>query len=49
MLRWLVAEEAQIRVLDTDNAASNRFMIGITDMIGYRVIGSVYEYQRKLA
>jgi GNAT superfamily N-acetyltransferase len=49
MLKWLATEEPQIRVLDTDNAASNSFMIGINDLIGYRVIGSMYEYQRKLA
>jgi GNAT superfamily N-acetyltransferase len=48
MLRWLAVEEAQLRYLDTDNAASNSFMIGINDQIGYEVIGSVYEYQRKL-
>jgi GNAT superfamily N-acetyltransferase len=48
MLKWLAAEEAQIRTLDTDNAASNSFMIGINDLIGYEVIGSVYEYQHKL-
>jgi GNAT superfamily N-acetyltransferase len=49
MLKWLAIEEAQIRILDTDNAASNSFMIGINDLIGYQVIGSVFEYQRKLA
>jgi GNAT superfamily N-acetyltransferase len=49
MLKWLATEEPQIRFLDTDNAASNSFMIGINDLIGYEVIGSVYEYQHKLA
>jgi hypothetical protein len=48
MLRWLATEEAQVRTLDTDNAASNSFMIGINDLIGYQVIGSMYEYQHKL-
>jgi len=49
MLKWLATEEPQLRTLDTDNAASNSFMIGINDLIGYQVIGSVYEYQHKLA
>ena len=49
MLRWLATEEPQLRVVDTDNAASNSHMIGINDLIGYQVIGSMFEYQRKLA
>lgn len=49
MLKWLAAEEPQIRTLDTGNAVSNSFMIGVNDLIGYRVIGSVFEYQRKFA
>jgi hypothetical protein len=48
MIRWLATEEPQVRILDTDNAASNSYMIAVNDLIGYRVIGSEYEYQRKL-
>jgi GNAT superfamily N-acetyltransferase len=48
MLRWLATEEAQLRIIDTDNAASNDHMIGINDLIGYEVIGRVVEYQTTL-
>lgn len=48
MLRWLGEEEPQLRSIDTDNAQSNLHMIGINDAIGYRVIGSMLEYQIKL-
>lgn len=48
MLRWLAVEEPQLRSVDTQNAASNSYMISINDAIGYRVIGSVLEYQLKL-
>jgi GNAT superfamily N-acetyltransferase len=49
MLKWLATEEPQVRILDTENAASNSYMIAVNDLIGYRVIGSVHEYQRKLS
>jgi GNAT superfamily N-acetyltransferase len=48
MLRWLAVEEPQLRSIDTGNAGSNSYMISINDAIGYRVIGSVLEYQLKL-
>lgn len=48
MLKWLEAEEPQLRIVDTDNAASNNHMIAINDAIGYKVIGSKLEYQIKL-
>ncbi|GAA0961107.1 GNAT family N-acetyltransferase [Virgisporangium aurantiacum] len=47
MLRWLAVEEPQLRSVDTGNAASNSYMISINDAIGYKVIGSVLEYQVK--
>jgi GNAT superfamily N-acetyltransferase len=49
MLRWLAVEEPQLRSVDTDNAASNGYMISINDAIGYKVIGSKLEYQLKLS
>jgi GNAT superfamily N-acetyltransferase len=49
MMRWMAEAEAQIRVLDTDNMASNEYMIRINDLIGYEVIGSMVEFQRTLA
>jgi GNAT superfamily N-acetyltransferase len=48
MLRWLAVEEPQLRSINTDNAASNHHMIAINDAIGYKVIGSMLEYQLKL-
>jgi GNAT superfamily N-acetyltransferase len=48
MLRWLAAEEPQLRIIDTDNAATNHHMIAVNDAIGYKVIGSKLEYQVKL-
>ena len=49
MLRWLAAEEPQLRSVDTGNAGSNSYMIAINDAIGYRVVGSMLEYQLKLS
>jgi hypothetical protein len=49
MLRWLAAEEPQLRVVDTDNAGSNNHMIAVNDAIGYKVIGSKLEYQLTLS
>jgi GNAT superfamily N-acetyltransferase len=48
MMRWLAVEEPQLRSVDTQNAAPNSYMISINDAIGYRVIGSLLEYQLKL-
>jgi GNAT superfamily N-acetyltransferase len=48
MLRWLAEEEPQLRVLDTDNAASNSHMIAVNEILGYKVTGSLLECQRKL-
>ncbi len=49
MLKWLEREEPQLRIVDTDNAGSNNYMIAINDAIGYKVIGSKLEYQLKLS
>jgi GNAT superfamily N-acetyltransferase len=48
MLRWLGDAEAQLRVLDTWNAATNEHMIGVNEQLGYRVIGEGIEWQRHL-
>lgn len=48
MLRWLRTEEPQIRMLDTDNAASNAHMIRINELLGYRVMGKAIEWQRHI-
>jgi GNAT superfamily N-acetyltransferase len=48
MMRWLVAAEPQLRLLDTWNAASNAYMISVNEALGYRVIASSAEWQRRL-
>ena len=48
MMRWLAETEPQVRILDTDNAASNAHMIAVNEILGYRVTGSVLEWQRSL-
>jgi GNAT superfamily N-acetyltransferase len=40
MLRWLRTEEPQLRTIDTGNAGSNRFMIRINELLGYRVLAT---------
>jgi GNAT superfamily N-acetyltransferase len=46
MLRWLADEEPQLREIDTWNAESNDHMIGVNELLGYRVMGRVIDYQR---
>lgn len=48
MLRWLGADEPQLRRLDTWNAASNTHMIGVNDVLGYRVVANGVTWQRHL-
>ena len=48
MLRWLAETEPQVRELDTWNAESNDHMIGVNELLGYRVLGRVLDYQRSL-
>lgn len=48
MLRWLAEEEPQLRTLDTWNAASNDHMVGVNEMLGYRVVANVIGWQRHL-
>jgi len=45
MMRWLAAAEPQLEVLETWNNADNRFMIGVNEMLGYRLsfTGATYE------
>jgi GNAT superfamily N-acetyltransferase len=46
MLRWLAETQPQVREIDTWNAESNAFMIGVNDLLGYRVVGRAYDLQR---
>ncbi|HEU4422685.1 MAG TPA: GNAT family N-acetyltransferase [Pilimelia sp.] len=48
MMRWLREDEPQVRTVDTTNAASNRHMIQVNEAIGYRVVGRMIEWQRRL-
>ena len=48
MLRWLAEEEPQVREIDTWNAESNDHMIGVNEVLGYRVMGRVLDFQRSL-
>ncbi|MFC6341858.1 GNAT family N-acetyltransferase, partial [Nocardioides hankookensis] len=48
MLHWLDVEEPQVREIDTWNAESNHHMIGVNEMLGYRVLGRVLDFQRSL-
>jgi TerC family integral membrane protein len=49
MLRWLREAEPQLHHIDTDNAGSNDHMIGINELLGYRVTGRIPYYERKLS
>lgn len=46
MMRWLRESEPQLRILATQNAASNAHMIAVNDRLGYRVMGRSLEFQR---
>ncbi len=46
--RWLVTAEPQLRSVDTWNAASNDHMIAVNERLGYRPLGRVLEFQRRV-
>lgn len=48
MLRWLAAEEPQLRALDTANAGSNEHMIRVNEILGYEVHDRILAWQRTL-
>ena len=48
MLQWLREEQPQVASIDTWNAASNRFMIGVNEELGYRVMGEALAFQRSI-
>ncbi len=48
MLGWLGEREAQLRTLDTWNAASNTHMVRVNEVLGYRVVAHMVEWQRRL-
>jgi hypothetical protein len=48
MLRWLAEAEPDLVRIDTWNAESNAHMIGVNEVLGYRVMGREWAYQRSL-
>ncbi|MGZ4632964.1 MAG: N-acetyltransferase family protein [Actinomycetes bacterium] len=48
MLRRLLTEEPQVRVVSTWNAASNDHMIGVNEVLGYQVVANAIAWQRHL-
>ena len=48
MLRWLAEDEPQLVEIDTFNAESNDHMIGVNEILGYRVMGREYAFQKSL-
>jgi len=48
MVLWLAEDEPQVATVDTWNAESNDHMIRVNELLGYRVMGRVLEFQRSL-
>ncbi len=48
LLRWLAEVEPQLEQIDTFNAESNDHMIGVNELLGYRVMGRELAYQKAL-
>ena len=54
MVRWLTgsdggdAAEPALRVVETFNAASNDRMVAINERLGYRAMGRILEFQRRI-
>ncbi|MDF1602583.1 GNAT family N-acetyltransferase [Nocardioides sp. YIM 152315] len=48
VLRWLAEAEPQVREIDTWNAESNGHMIGVNELLGYRVMERVLDFQRSV-
>ena len=48
MLRWLRDAEPNLERLETWNAASNAYMIGVNQTLGYEVVAEVVGWQRHL-
>jgi RimJ/RimL family protein N-acetyltransferase len=48
MLRWLAEDEPQLTEIDTWNAESNDHMIGVNEVLGYRILGRGMEFQKSI-
>jgi ribosomal protein S18 acetylase RimI-like enzyme len=49
MMRWLREEEPQLRWIVTGNAAANKHMIQINELLGYRIMHNELGWQRALS
>ncbi|WP_322936387.1 GNAT family N-acetyltransferase [Nocardioides bizhenqiangii] len=48
MLRWLAEAEPQVEHIETFNAESNDHMIGVNEVLGYRVMARELAFQKSL-
>ena len=48
MMLWLAGEEPQVERVYTGNAESNRYMIAVNERLGYRPVGRLVEFQRRI-
>ncbi len=48
MVLWLAETEPQLETIDTWNAESNDHMVGVNELLGYRVMGRELEFQRRI-
>ncbi|MEZ0580730.1 GNAT family N-acetyltransferase [Nocardioides sp. MH1] len=48
MIRWLDEVEPQVEHIDTFNAESNDHMIGVNELLGYRIMGRELAFQKSL-
>lgn len=46
MMLWLREAQPQLKEVDTWNAESNDFMIGVNELLGYRVMGQELAFQK---
>ena len=43
---WLREAQPQLETVDTWNAESNDFMIGVNELLGYRIMGRELAFQK---
>ena len=48
MVLWLADAEPGLSVIETGNAESNAYMIGVNERLGYRVMARQLEFQKKV-
>lgn len=48
MMLWLRESQPQLESVDTWNAESNDFMIGVNEVLGYRIMGRQLEFQKAI-